>query len=213
MTSAKKIAANRANAKKSSGPRTEAGKQRASRNALRHGLSALRYKDYAIDAEVEQMAKNICGDDTNLLLFEQALVIAESALWLRSVHKQKIAIIERLYDPWLCSLSKGDLRIPMAELRSRQGQIAYAGYSRLYHKLHKQGEEIWAFIQPGEVKPNEPIARYEPLVERDEHEAIEEALPDLARLLRYERRALSRRKRALFEFVAIKLTDPTPTGV
>ncbi|WGR73896.1 MULTISPECIES: hypothetical protein [unclassified Bradyrhizobium] len=39
MTSKRQIEANRANAKKSSGPRTAAGKARASRNARRHGLS------------------------------------------------------------------------------------------------------------------------------------------------------------------------------
>ena len=40
MTSLKQIEANRRNALKSTGPRSEEGKQRASRNALRHGLTA-----------------------------------------------------------------------------------------------------------------------------------------------------------------------------
>lgn len=38
MATEKQIAANRANARLSTGPRTIAGKQRASRNAYRHGL-------------------------------------------------------------------------------------------------------------------------------------------------------------------------------
>jgi hypothetical protein len=45
MTSAKKIAANRSNAKRNRGPRTEASKRRISRNALRHGLAAIKYVD------------------------------------------------------------------------------------------------------------------------------------------------------------------------
>jgi hypothetical protein len=40
MTTWRQIAANRRNAGKSTGPRTEAGKQRSRRNALRHGLCA-----------------------------------------------------------------------------------------------------------------------------------------------------------------------------
>ena len=40
MTSLKQIAANRLNACKSTGPRTEQGKQQSRRNAWRHGLTA-----------------------------------------------------------------------------------------------------------------------------------------------------------------------------
>ena len=40
MTSLKQIEANRRNAKDSTGPRSKAGKQRSSRNAVRHGLTA-----------------------------------------------------------------------------------------------------------------------------------------------------------------------------
>ena len=41
MASEKQIAANRANAKRSTGPKTAAGKQKSSRNAFLHGLSRL----------------------------------------------------------------------------------------------------------------------------------------------------------------------------
>lgn len=40
MTSAKKISANRANARKSTGPKTQAGKEASRRNSLVHGLTA-----------------------------------------------------------------------------------------------------------------------------------------------------------------------------
>jgi hypothetical protein len=40
MASERKIAANRRNAQKSTGPRSDAGKKRSSRNAYRPGLAA-----------------------------------------------------------------------------------------------------------------------------------------------------------------------------
>src|SRR5436309_13738954 len=40
MTSLKQIEANRLNAQRSTGPTTEQGKRRSSRNAVRHGLTA-----------------------------------------------------------------------------------------------------------------------------------------------------------------------------
>jgi hypothetical protein len=106
MTSAKKIAANRSNAKRNRGPRTEASKRRTSRNALRHGLAAIKYVDYALPRDVELMAKALCGNDARAMLFEPALAIAESEMVLRRVREQRVALIERLRDlrgcPALC---------------------------------------------------------------------------------------------------------------
>src|SRR4029077_17458967 len=51
MTSLKQIAANRRNAEDSTGPRSKAGKQRSSRNAIRHGLTAETVIEPLEDAE------------------------------------------------------------------------------------------------------------------------------------------------------------------
>jgi hypothetical protein len=40
MTSLRRLEANRENARRSTGPRTEEGKRRSRRNAVRHGLTA-----------------------------------------------------------------------------------------------------------------------------------------------------------------------------
>jgi hypothetical protein len=54
MTSNRQIEANRGNAKRSTGPKTEAGKIRSSRNSLRHGLS--RPTASGSDCEIRSMA-------------------------------------------------------------------------------------------------------------------------------------------------------------
>jgi hypothetical protein len=51
MTSYRQIEANRRNARKSTGPQTEAGKQSSRRNAVRHGLTAATVISALEDAE------------------------------------------------------------------------------------------------------------------------------------------------------------------
>jgi hypothetical protein len=53
--------ANRANAKRSTGPRTTEGKARVSKNALRHGLSAAQPDADSVSAEVLGLAGRLCG--------------------------------------------------------------------------------------------------------------------------------------------------------
>lgn len=57
MASEKQIAANRANAQKSRGPRSPGGKARASRNATRHGLAANFWKDTSAVYSIEALTK------------------------------------------------------------------------------------------------------------------------------------------------------------
>lgn len=58
MATERQIAANRANAKRSTGPKTAAGKQKSSRNAYRHGLSGPVLGDPAILAKIESTARD-----------------------------------------------------------------------------------------------------------------------------------------------------------
>jgi hypothetical protein len=55
MASEKQIAANRANAKRSTGPKTAAGKLRSSREAFRHGLSGPLPPDSTTSAKVDSI--------------------------------------------------------------------------------------------------------------------------------------------------------------
>ena len=95
MTSESKIAANRRNSRRSSGPRTVAGKLTVSRNALRHGLAAA-LRDSGIAAEVDRLATAIAGENADAVQREQALIIAESELSLLRVRAVRTNILEQM---------------------------------------------------------------------------------------------------------------------
>ena len=77
MATEKQIAANRANAKRSTGPKTLTGKMVSSRNAYRHGLSCPLPLDPAIRAKVDAVAHALIGDSA---CEEQLTSAAEFAL-------------------------------------------------------------------------------------------------------------------------------------
>jgi hypothetical protein len=62
LATEKQIAANRANAKRSTGPKTLAGKLRSSRNAYRHGLSGPGPPDLSGSARADLMAHMIVDE-------------------------------------------------------------------------------------------------------------------------------------------------------
>jgi hypothetical protein len=142
MISARKLSANRANARASTGPRTPAGKARAGRNALRHGLALSALVDPARMPELELLAREIDEYCEDAQLHELAYRIA----------------------------------------------VAQADLVRVRHVRH----DIIATTLNDSADEGPDVVR----------------LGDMARRLvpidRYERRALSRRKTAIREFVALR---------
>jgi hypothetical protein len=65
MASEKQIATNLANAKRSTGPKTAAGKLRSSRNAFRHGLSRPLPSDPATWAKIDRIADEVAGEQAS----------------------------------------------------------------------------------------------------------------------------------------------------
>ena len=83
MTTEKQIAANRENAKKSTGPRTLNGKRKSRRNAVRHGLTAETVIDVIEEAaDYEALAAAINADFRPATNFELELIARLiSLLW------------------------------------------------------------------------------------------------------------------------------------
>jgi type II secretory pathway predicted ATPase ExeA len=152
------------------------------------------------------MAKAICNGNTDPLLFEQALVIAENEMVRRCARAEVIAMIERLRDITLKplsrdnSLARAKARFGQAKLRYRQ--LVQAKAKKIATTTGK--EKNWLQEQKSEAAQSQATRMQKPIKSRDEFDALRLAMPDLDRLARYERRAWSRQKRALREFIEIK---------
>src|SRR5262245_10607783 len=96
MTSDKKSAANRTNAKKSTGPTSLRGKLQSSRNAWRHGLAAATNPEPTVSTNVKRMANAICGDKrADPDLYDLAVTIARWQIVLLKVRANRMATFER----------------------------------------------------------------------------------------------------------------------
>jgi hypothetical protein len=95
MTSQKKIQANRANSKKSTGPGTKHGRARVSQNARRHGLSVPIFADAACSAEIERMANEIVSQSENRETIELARRVAEAETDLARIRQARHSLLER----------------------------------------------------------------------------------------------------------------------
>ena len=83
MATERQIAANRANAKKSTGPKSRAGKARTSGNSRQHGLAARTTLDQERFEAVQQLAQEIVDSLLGQIDLTHAISIAEADLDLR----------------------------------------------------------------------------------------------------------------------------------
>ena len=91
MISERKLRANRANSRRSTGPRTIAGRATAARNSRRHGLAIPIPSDPALSAQVEALAQKIAGNDPPELI-EAARRIAEAEADVIRVRRARKAL-------------------------------------------------------------------------------------------------------------------------
>lgn len=188
MTSARSIRTNRANAKASTGPRTQSGKSRAAQNALRHGLSLSILADPAMSAEVEAQAAEIAGKGASPKIFDGACRIAEAQIDVQRVRQARLDHLTR-------SLNDPEYRSDKFFAASKKLLKAITGL------LREQGP-----MAP--LPPELAVAAMDILRKPEGSEKVALVLSDLTKQLaamdRYERRALSRRKFAIRTFDALR---------
>ena len=178
MASERQIAANRRNACKSPGPRSGAGRKRASRNAYRYGLT-LNITSAAFAKQLDKLVREIAGDSEDAITLERARAIAQAELDLARVQRAKIALIER-------ARAFGELNPPQAFRTVTQIKRFFSALDR------------GRLILPKPVDSSATMPSQEPYRSA---EAIRRVLPELRRLDRYERRAAVRRHQAALDFV------------
>jgi len=233
MATDRQLSTNRRNGRNDGGPRSTAGKYHVSRNALRHGLAATKHRPVVPGGDIERLARAICGVDSDQQLFDAALAIAESHLLRRAIKAQQVAVIERLRDRTAIALAKGDNSLDLGRARFLAAWLANWEIERRVPKLLAKypaepgdaalnmsdhpfaSDDLVPIRLKALLEETESDEEYERACkaaekcltreERGDAEALEEAIPDLKRLDRYELRAWSQYKRAIREFINIKV--------
>ena len=184
MATERQIAANRRNARKSTGPRSSAAKRRTSRNAYRHGLTLSLTSSAAFAKRLDEFARKIAGDSKSEIILQLARAAAEAELDLARIRQIKVALIE-------CVSALGALDAPQV-------------FGSLAEDIRKLKSILSGRAPPILPDPIDPLATMP--TEEPEHtaEAVRRTLPELVKLGRYECRAASRRDRAIREIAKIR---------
>ncbi len=94
MATLRQIEANRRNAQKSTGPRTEAGRARSRLNAVKHGLSRTLPAPASAEPLVLPLAQAIAGEGvTDPSALAWAEQIAVESLTLLAIRRQRVALV------------------------------------------------------------------------------------------------------------------------
>jgi len=184
VTSARKVQANRTNARASTGPKTAAGRVRSAQNARRHGLSLSAVSDPALSPDIKALGQTIAGAGADCELIECAHRIAAAQIDIARVRLARHEAIAR-------ALSNPEYQSSAA--------------IKLSAILAKRVEKYSSLLRPETVRQfriSHPIPK--PTGPNKLATILSELSAKLLAMDRYERRALSRRKFAIREFDRVR---------
>jgi hypothetical protein len=171
LTSRRKTKTNRANARASTGPKSQYGRVRAARNALRHSLSIAVRSDPLLSEEVEALAREIAGPDASPDIKVFARQIAEAQIDLRRIRLARHQFLSyELANPYYISFPIMRMKVRLLQRLLRNGDVPETALAML----------------------DVPLAGWDKLAT-----ILSQETKRLLAMDRYERRALSRRKFAI----------------
>ena len=188
MTSERQRAANRANAAKSTGPRTKPGKAKASQNARWHGLAAASRGEPGTVEEIERLAQVLVVEARRPDLIDYARRVAEAEIDLRRVRHARQTLAR------LPSAAATSYRL----VESPNSKLFMAAVRRLNRRKKKSSsfEDLTQIVLAGGWVADAPEFVEAPTKGGTNVKA--------EFLERYERRAASRRKFAIRDFDAAR---------
>jgi hypothetical protein len=206
MTSEAKRAANRANARKSTGPRSEDGKARASQNARRHGLGSPAAADPASQDAIKALTVMLAGEGASPALQAQAAVVAEAQVDLRRARAAR-AHLQQVWIEALERLRSTPVIPPGEEIAAVDRQYGTDTASLIAYYEDTLSEAGRQKHLPGIFAAAAALAG---LPRQRALQHVAETARDLARIDRYERRALSRRRTAVKHLDELRAAEAAP---
>lgn len=183
--------ANRLNAQKSTGPRTGAGKASVRLNALQHGLTVPPANVPGLSGHIDRLADVLAGPGASEARRDAAWRVAEAQIDVARVRRERLFV-------WRCHSDGEPVTHPSP---------AFFDDDMLANMLDPKFRAEARGDQPVDAKELRLVAQISKLAIKLSGRNVD-PVRELARLDRYERGALARRKRAIRDFDALASTSP-----